>query len=58
MKVLTLQAKIAADGYLHLHIPCNLPPGDAEVIVIVQPLATAIPSLSPPFPSDEGAGRV
>jgi len=52
MKALTLQAKIAADGYLHLHIPCNLPPGDAEVVVVVQPLVKA--SLSPPFPSDEG----
>ena len=52
MKVLTLQARIAADRYLHLHVPYNLPPGDAEVVVIVQPLATSRPS--PPFPSDEG----
>lgn len=52
MKALTLQAKIGADGCLHLHVPCDLPPGDAEVVVVVQPLAKA--RLSPPFPSDEG----
>jgi hypothetical protein len=32
MKTLSLQAKIAADGCLHLHLPCGLPPGDAEVV--------------------------
>jgi hypothetical protein len=58
MKALTLQAKIAADGCLDLRVPCNLPPGDAEVVVVVQPLANA--RMSPPFPSDEGvwAGKV
>ena len=58
MKALTLQAKIAADGCLHLNVPCNLPPGDAEVVVVVQPLPS--PRQSPPYPSDEGvwAGKV
>jgi len=58
MKTLSLQAKIAADGCLHLHLPCGLPPGDAEVVVVVQPVAN--PRLGPPFPSDEGvwAGKI
>jgi hypothetical protein len=58
MKALTMQAKVGVDGSLHLHVPCGLPPGDAEVIVVVQPLANA--RLSPPFPSDEGvwAGKL
>ncbi|MGA7499103.1 MAG: hypothetical protein WBX00_20425 [Isosphaeraceae bacterium] len=58
MKTLSLQSKITADGCLHLHLPCGLPPGDAEVVVVVQPMSNA--RQGPPFPSDEGvwAGKV
>ena len=57
MKTLTMQTKIGADRCLHLHIPCDLPPGDAEVVVVVQPAVTGRPV--PPYPSDHGvwAGR-
>jgi hypothetical protein len=38
---------------MDLHVPSDLPPGDAEVVVVVQPVATS-PQLSPPYPSDLG----
>ncbi|HEY3965832.1 MAG TPA: hypothetical protein VGM05_14835 [Planctomycetaceae bacterium] len=55
MKTLTMRTTIAADGTIDLHIPCDLPPGDAEVVIIVQPSGlsparTAV-SLSGRFPS-------
>ena len=58
MKAMTVQTKIAADGVLHLHVPCDLPPGDAEVVVVVQ--ASASPRSSPPYASDHGvwAGKM
>jgi len=58
MKTLTLRTTIAPDGTIDLRIPSDLPPGDAEVVVVVQPLANA--RSSPPFLSDEGvwAGKV
>jgi hypothetical protein len=58
MKTMTLQTKIGADGCLHLHIPCELPPGDAEVVVVVQALPAARSGL--PYPSDHGvwAGKL
>jgi hypothetical protein len=58
MKTLTLRTTIAPDGTIDLRIPSDLPPGDAEVVVVVQPLANSRPS--PPFPSDEGvwAGKI
>ena len=58
MKTLTLHTKITADGCIDLHIPCDLPPGDAEVVVVVQPAVTA--HAGPPYPSDHGvwAGKM
>jgi hypothetical protein len=58
MKTLTLRTTIAHDGTIDLRIPSDLPPGEAEVVVVVQPLSNARPS--PPFLSDEGvwAGKV
>ena len=37
MKTMTAQAEIAADGKLRLELSTDLPPGPAEVIVVVQP---------------------
>jgi hypothetical protein len=58
MKALTVQTKIAVDGWLHLHIPCDLPPGDTEVIVVVQTSTSA--RSDPPYASDHGvwAGKL
>lgn len=54
MKALTLRTRIATDGTIDLHVPSDLPPGDAEVVVVVQPVAAAAPQLGPPFASDRG----
>jgi hypothetical protein len=58
MKALSLRTRIAADGCIHLHLPCDLPPGEAEVVVVVQPTAPSVPG--PPYPSDRGvwAGKL
>jgi hypothetical protein len=58
MKTLNLRTTIGADGTIDLHILSDLPPGDADIVLVVQPVASALPG--PPFPSDEGvwAGMV
>jgi hypothetical protein len=38
MKTLSLHAEVGADGKLRLEVPCGLPPGPVEVVVIVQPI--------------------
>ncbi len=50
MKTLTLETEIGLDGSLHLDIPSDLPPGKAEVVIVIQPL----PQSQPPYPSLEG----
>jgi len=37
MKTLTLEAEIAADGRLRLDVPSGLPPGKAEIVLVIQP---------------------
>jgi hypothetical protein len=58
MKTFCLNTKFTPDGHVHLHIPCDLPPGDAEVVVVIQPKAAV--REGPPYPSDEGvwAGKM
>jgi hypothetical protein len=41
MKTITMQTQIAADGKLCFELSTDLPPGPAEVVVIVQPSAPA-----------------
>lgn len=54
MKTLTLRTKIGTDGTMDLHVPSDLPPGDAEVVVVVGPVVTGRSHHSPTFPSDHG----
>ncbi|HVC94917.1 MAG TPA: hypothetical protein VND64_14575 [Pirellulales bacterium] len=55
MKALTLRTTIALDGTIDLHVPCDLPPGDAEVVVVVQPAVSSVSvHRGPPYPSDHG----
>ncbi len=37
MKTITMRARITKDGVLRLEVPCDLPPGPAEVVLVVQP---------------------
>ncbi len=37
MKTLTLEAEIASDGRLRLDVPSGLPPGKAEIVLVIQP---------------------
>ncbi len=58
MKTLNLRTTIGPDGTIDLHIPSDLPPGEADIVLVVNPVAGPLPG--PPFPSDEGvwAGMV
>jgi hypothetical protein len=58
MKALTLRTTIASDGTIDLHIPSDLPPGEAEVVIVVQPAISGVPlHRGPPYLSDHGVWR-
>jgi hypothetical protein len=40
MEAIHLTTTIAADGTLHIDAPSHLPPGPAEVVVVVSPVST------------------
>lgn len=58
MKALSLRTTISADGSLDLHVPSDLPPGEADVVIVVQPTTLAeSASEAPPYRSDYGVWR-
>ena len=40
MKTLATLAQIAQDGQLRLEVPCDLPPGPVEIVLVIQPMDT------------------
>ena len=42
METLNLHTMIDADGKLRLEIPCSLPPGPADVVVVIRPAQPAL----------------
>jgi hypothetical protein len=40
MQTLHAHAIVGDDGKLRLEVPCNLPPGPTEVVVVVTPIVT------------------
>ena len=55
MKTLITRTTIAPDGTIDLHVPSDLPPGEAEVVIVVQPVPSAYSG--PPYPSDRGVWK-
>ena len=57
-RTLTLQTEIAEDGVLRLEVPWDLPPGPAEVSLVVLP--ETLDAGGPPYPSLRGiwAGKM
>jgi len=50
-----MRTTIAPDGTIDIHIPSDLPPGEAEVVIVVQPtVSAALNYPGPPYPSDHG----
>jgi len=47
MKTITIQAEIAPDGKLSLELPTGLPPGPAEVVVVVHPTPAGLAASGP-----------
>ena len=55
MKAIAVRTTIALDGTIDLRVPSDLPPGEAEVVIVVQPVVSAAPGRAgPPYPSDHG----
>ncbi len=55
MKAIAVRTTIAPDGTIDLRVPRDLPPGEAEVVIDVQPVVSAAPGhTGPPYPSDHG----
>ena len=55
MKAITVRTTISPDGTIDLHVPSDLPPGEAEIVIVVQPVVAAVPGgAGPPYPSDRG----
>ena len=56
MKTITMQTQIATDGKVRIELSTDLPPGPAEVVIILQPSepspASTAASLSGRFPVD------
>jgi hypothetical protein len=44
MKTMTVQTEITADGKLRIELPVDLPPGAAEVVIVVQPTTPVRPA--------------
>lgn len=58
MKAIAVRTTIAPDGTIDLHVPSDLPPGEAEVVIVFQPVVSAAPGhAGPPYPSDQGVWR-
>jgi hypothetical protein len=49
MKTLSAHAEIGGDGMLRLEVPCDLPPGLVDVVLVVQPAEER-----PPLPARSG----
>lgn len=57
METITLRSRVGADGLLKLQVPVNLTNTDLEVVLIVQPVASASQGLGwPPGFFEEVAG--
>ncbi len=55
MKAIAVRTTIAPDGTIDLRVPSDLPPGEAEVVIVVQPVVSAAPGRADPsYPSDHG----
>lgn len=57
MKALVSRTTIGPDGTIDMRLPTDLPPGEAEVVIVVQPVAAAQNHAGPPYPSDHGVWR-
>ena len=51
MKTLTAQAEIGADGKLRIEVPCDLPPGRTQAVVV---LGDPLSIRQPPFDTLDG----
>lgn len=47
MTTLTIRSEVGDDGKLRLEVPCRLPPGPVEVVLVVQPTSEGRASDSP-----------
>jgi hypothetical protein len=46
MKTFSVQAEVTAERFLEIEVPCDVPPGQVDVVLMVQPLRASAPPLS------------
>ena len=44
-ETVNVRTEIGADGKVRLEVPCHLPPGPAEVVVIIRPAGPVLPTI-------------
>ena len=58
MKAIAVRTTIALDGTIDLRVPSDLPPGEAEVVIVVQPVVSAAPGRAGPhIPQTTASGK-
>jgi hypothetical protein len=57
MQTLTTQTTIDTDGTINIRVPSSLPPGPAEVVIVIQPTETPSVPGSPPRLAGMFAGQ-
>jgi hypothetical protein len=45
MKTMHVQTEIGMDGKVRIEVPCHLPPGPAEVVMMIRPSGPAAPPI-------------
>lgn len=57
MEVFKLTAALDTSGHLHLDIPTELSPGQVDVVIILNPIASSIPQ-TPSYDFSDLAGHL
>jgi hypothetical protein len=57
MTTLTIRAEVTSDGVIKLEVPCDLPPGPVEGVLVVQPVNHATGVYEPKWERLYGLGK-
>ncbi|PSB25163.1 hypothetical protein C7B82_24275 [Stenomitos frigidus ULC18] len=57
MQTLSLIGQVDANGHLRLDVPTHLPPGDVELVLVINPVAST-PARSQAYDFSDLAGRL
>lgn len=57
MHTLTMRSEVTSEGLLRIEVPCNLPPGPVEVVLVVNPSPTPPTNTRPNWDQLYGLGK-